>query len=299
MGEEEKTRVEREALDQRGFVSILERLLLAGDDSINGKFAARAASPIAGARGMPFTVVRVTEAAAADEEPADGPSRQIKEGAKTSAAKAKADEAAPDPEKVAITTRIAKPEDPMAIAEEARKGFDGMMIGLAETHDDEGQFLSQVTTLAKDFDGCLAVLASNDAENPPPINRRLRILVTNNGTPAARNAAEIAFAIARPLQARVTALYVSQGTGAKNTTRSQEEAVLKDIADLGERYDVDLRTALQARGNAETAILRHGANHNLIVMGVSQRPGDQLFFGNTANAVLKKHNGAILFVSTS
>jgi Kef-type K+ transport system membrane component KefB/nucleotide-binding universal stress UspA family protein len=296
MGKEEKTRVEREAIDQRGFVTNLERLLLAVDDSINGKFTARIAGLVAGARGMPITVVRVNEAATANEEPADGPSRQIKEGAKASAAVMKQDEAEPDPEKVAITTRVAKPEEPKAIAEESRKGFDIMMVGLGETHDAEGQFLPHVTMLAKDFDGCLAVLASNDAENPPPINRRLRILVPINGTPAARNAAEIAFAIARPLEARVTALYVSQG--AKNTTRSQEEAILKDIADLGDRYDVNLRTALQSRGNAETAILRDGTSHDLIVMGVSQRPGDQLFFGNTANAVLKKFGGAVLFVAT-
>ena len=36
----------------------------------------------------------------------------------------------------------------------------------------------------------------------------------------------------------------------------------------------------------------------LIVMGVSQRPGDHLFFGNTANAILKKWKGAVLFVAT-
>jgi Kef-type K+ transport system membrane component KefB/nucleotide-binding universal stress UspA family protein len=298
MGKEEKTRVEREALDERGFVTKLERLLLAVDASVNGKFTARIAGLVAGARGMPITVVRVNETDETTAEPPDGPTRQIKEGAKTSAAKAKEDEAEPTPEKVAIITRVAKPEGPEAIADESRKGFDVMMVGLARTHDKDGQFLPAVTALAKDFDGCLAVLASNDSEHLPPINRRLRILVPINGTPAARNAAEIAFAVARPLGARVTALYVSQAAAPRNTTRAQEEAVLKDIAELGERYDVALRTALQPRGSAETAILRYAANHNLIVMGVSQRPGEQLFFGNTANGVLKKYGGAILFVAS-
>jgi len=299
MGEEEKGRVEREALDDRGFVAKLERLLLAVDDSVNGKFTARIAGLVAGARGMPITVVRVNEQDDDAEEPPDGPTRQIKEGAKASAAKVKADNAEPDPEKVAITTRVEKAKERTAIAEEARKGFDVMMIGLEQTHDKEGQFPPRVTAIAKDFDGCLGVLASNDPEHLPPVNRRMRILVPINGTPAARNAAEIAFAIARPLNARVTALYAGQGAAARNTTRPQEEAALKDVADLAERYDVYLRTALHARGSADAAILRLGASHNLIVMGVSQRPGEQLFFGNTANAVLKKHAGAILFVATS
>jgi nucleotide-binding universal stress UspA family protein len=298
MGKEEKTRVDREAIDRRGFVTNLERLLLAVDDSINGKFAARLAGLIAGAQGMPITVVRVNEIDGTAAEPADGPSRQIKEGAKASAAVIKQDRAEPDPEKVHITTRVEKVDDGKAVAEEACKGFDIMTIGLAETHDKEGRFTPQVTKLARDFDGTLALLAANDPDHLPPVSRRMRILVPINGTPAARNAAEIAFAIARPLGARVTALYVSQGADARGATRTQEEALLKDIVELGERYDVGLRTALQSRGNAEVAILRHGANHNLIVMGVSQRPGDQLFFGNTANAVLKKYDGAILFVAS-
>src|SRR5262249_20912608 len=156
MGKEEKTRVEREALDERGFVTKLERLLLAVDDSINGKFTARVAGLLAGGRGMPTTLVRVDGTDEASHEPPGRPSRQIKEGAKTSAARARADEAEPVPEKVAITTRVAKAEQPKAIAEEARKGFDVMMVGLDRTHDREGHFLPAVTTLAKGFDGCLA-----------------------------------------------------------------------------------------------------------------------------------------------
>ena len=52
MSAEEKKRVEREMLDERGFVTNLERLLLAVDDSATGKFTARIAGFIAGAHGM-------------------------------------------------------------------------------------------------------------------------------------------------------------------------------------------------------------------------------------------------------
>jgi Kef-type K+ transport system membrane component KefB/nucleotide-binding universal stress UspA family protein len=297
MGEEEKKRVDREALDQRGFVTNLERLLLAVDDSKAGKIAARIAGLVAGAQGMPITIVRLNNEAGA-EEPKDGPSRQVKEGAKKSQAVMKEDAAEPDPDKVHLTTRSA---DDGAIVDESRKGFDLMLVGLKTTHDEEGVFDDAVTRLAADFEGALAVLTSGGTL--PALNNRLRILVPVNGTPAARNAAEVAFAIARPTGARVTALYVSAGGDASKRgraiTRNQEEAVLKDIADLGERYGVTPRTALQPKTAAEGEILKAASSgYGLIVMGVNRRPGEQLYFGNTAGAVLKDWKGAVLFVAS-
>ena len=38
--------------------------------------------------------------------------------------------------------------------------------------------------------------------------------------------------------------------------------------------------------------------HNLIMMGVSRRPGDKLFFGDTAAAVLEKSPTSIVFVAS-
>jgi nucleotide-binding universal stress UspA family protein len=149
----------------------------------------------------------------------------------------------------------------------------------------------------------LAILVSNDSDALPSLSNRLRILVPVNGTPTARNAAEVAFAIARPTGASVTALYVSAGSDfsqrAHAITRLQEEAALKDIADLGERYKVTVRTALQPKVAADNAILKIAASgHGLIIMGVGRRPGEQLYFGNTASAILKKWKGTALLVAS-
>ena len=57
LGEEERLRLEREELDERGFVPNLERLLLAADDSANGKFASRLVGLIAGSGAKPITVL--------------------------------------------------------------------------------------------------------------------------------------------------------------------------------------------------------------------------------------------------
>src|SRR6476659_6226578 len=62
MRKEEKQRIEREELEQRGFVPNLERLLIAVDDSPNGKFASRVAGMLAGTHGMPATVLHIPDA---------------------------------------------------------------------------------------------------------------------------------------------------------------------------------------------------------------------------------------------
>ena len=53
-------------------------------------------------------------------------------------------------------------------------------------------------------------------------------------------------------------------------------------------------------GLSEDAILkRAGAKrHTLIVMGVNRRPGETLFFGNVAAAVLERSQRSILLVSS-
>jgi Kef-type K+ transport system membrane component KefB len=53
----EKERLEREEFEARGFVANLERLLVIADESPNGRFASRLAGLLAGARGLPVTIL--------------------------------------------------------------------------------------------------------------------------------------------------------------------------------------------------------------------------------------------------
>ena len=68
---------------------------------------------------------------------------------------------------------------------------------------------------------------------------------------------------------------------------------------LGERYNVRIRTKLRAFSKPHAAILREVGigRHNLIVLGVDRRPGETLFFGDTAANLLEKANASILFVT--
>ena len=59
MSKEEETRIAREAMDQKGFLPKLERLLLAVDDSAVGRMGARLAGLLAGAQGMPVTMLKL------------------------------------------------------------------------------------------------------------------------------------------------------------------------------------------------------------------------------------------------
>src|ERR1700722_7906405 len=61
MRKKERVRLEREELDAKSFVTNLERLLLAADDSANGKFASHLAGVIAGSGGKPTTVVDMSK----------------------------------------------------------------------------------------------------------------------------------------------------------------------------------------------------------------------------------------------
>jgi Kef-type K+ transport system membrane component KefB/nucleotide-binding universal stress UspA family protein len=294
MGEHEKERVDREALDERGFVSRLERLLLAVDDSANGRFTAYLAGLVGGSSGMPTTVLRL-EKDGADEKKARGEERhldQLRRGAKASAsAVAEAENTSVD--KVRLTARTATGAPGESVAEEARKGYDLLFIGLGRSLTPKGAFTRKLNDITRGFDGPLGLVVGNAAraEKTQELEPGATILVPVNGTETARRAADLAFAIARPQRARVKALYVSPrargAAGRASLSHRREEAALKDIADLAERYGVPIKTAMKAHGAAAEAITREASKGvALVVMGVAQRSGDELFFGETAGAVL-------------
>ena len=308
--DEERQRLEREDLDARGFVPNLERLLLAVDGSANGTLASRLAGAVAGSGEKPTTVIELEpnkwprRAARADkEEPED----------KVRAAAAHAATLATLPQEqrrgnVEVLARARTVASTAAIADEAQKGYDLLIVGIERTRGPQGGFSAEITRVTDGFDGPLAVAIAGGrlASGNGPIGR---ILIPVNGTDVSRRAAETGFALARAAGSRVSALYVASGRsdGERRgrvrrgaAMRRNEEAVLKDIADLADRYDARLRTALRVDVAAEDAILKEAerGGYDLIVLGVTRRPGETLFFGNMAAAVLDRCNTAIVFVAT-
>jgi K+:H+ antiporter len=309
LGEEERRRLEREEFEAKGFVSNMERLLIAVDDSASGKFASRLAGLIAAAKGMPATVVPV--------QPADGaPAKQSGQlsGERAIQAAAQAARVMEDaqeggtPAKVSVITRTGDEPAEETVASEARKGYDLLVIGI-ENVARKAEFHEDVNRIAAEFEGPLAIVAARGVHLERPLRSALNILVPVTGTEASRRAAEIGIAIARAAGAPVTALYVSTGRSKRaartlrNALRSrrQHEAILRDVVEMADRYNVDIRTDVKVDVAADDAILRQAnANRNtVIVMGVNRRPGDTLFFGNVAAAILEKSRRSILFVSSA
>jgi Kef-type K+ transport system membrane component KefB/nucleotide-binding universal stress UspA family protein len=307
---EEKARLELEEFEAKGFVPNLERLLLAVDDSANGKFASRLAGLIAGARGIPTTVLQMGPSARgqeANQATNDGAESAVKAGAQTMAdVEEKATRT--KPAKVDVTTRVAASGTKDAVASEARKGYDLLLIGVEKTTAADGGFHREVARIASGFEGPLAVVVARGDHLVRPMEAGFKILVAATGTEMSRRAAEVAVALARSGDVPITALYVSdtarggirKGRGqAATATRRHEEAILKDVVALADRYDTGVRTTMRVDVAPEEAILSEAARGGctLIVMGVNRRPGDALFFGNIAAAVLERAEASILFVS--
>ena len=337
---QEKERLEREEQEAKGFVANLERLLIAVDDSNNGKFVARVAGMLAGTRAMPATVMHIqdpskieakppakdeNEALARGEKADKKPSKDeedtktkkeekadkraakkaehtgevVKEAAEQIKANQKEEEKASAP--VDVTTIVHEAPNATVIAEEAKKGYDLLAIGLDDMlSKDKTEFAESVTGIALGFEGPLLVSdVRNSLEKSP--NEDLSILVPVNGTDVARRGAEVAITISRACKAQLTVLYVAQ-RGSRKAPRSRryEEAILKDIVAIADGYNMSVRTAVLSERAADEAILREveRRKHNLIVVGVGRRPGDKLFFGDTAAALLEKSKSSVLFLAS-
>jgi Kef-type K+ transport system membrane component KefB/nucleotide-binding universal stress UspA family protein len=361
---EEKQRLEREAQEAKGFVPNLERLLLAVDDSSNGKFASRLAGMLAGTHGMPITVLHINEDAnkAAKEEITDEKKKrrgkvvaaskksESKKATKITAAadpdvekteehskqEAKAVKVEDPPAQVArkaeeavetvkhaaeesqsqqkeheksdapleVTTIVHELPSAAAVAAEAKKGYDLLLIGLDKTATDKGEFDAGVTEIAQGFDGPLVVTTTRGELDRTP-SEKPSILVPVNGTEQAKRGAEVAIVMARATNSPITVLYVApRDAGGKrprrNTPRAHQEAILKEVVELAGSYNLQVQTAMLADSAANDAILKETERrkHNLIVLGVGRRPGEGLFFGDTAAGLLADAKCSLLFVAT-
>ncbi|HWN53278.1 MAG TPA: cation:proton antiporter [Xanthobacteraceae bacterium] len=308
LGADERFRLEREELDAKGFVPNLERLLLAADDSANGKFASRLAGLIAGSGAKPITVLDLRKGISSKKS---GPGEEGHEEAIKSAAETVTTLEAHSEEvkqgSVHVTTRSKKATAHEAVAGEAHKGYDLLVIGIENTRTPTGDLTKEVTRIADGFEGALAVVAAHGPHIAQALQSRSKILVPVNGTEVSRRAVEIALVVARSNDARITALYVTSGT--QNSTRKRprrssasrrnEEAVLKEVTELADRYDVKVRTAMRVDVAAEDAIRKEArrGDYDLVILGVTRRPGETLSFGNMAAAVLESSDISVLFIA--
>lgn len=339
LGPEEKARLEREEGDAKGFLPQVERLLLAVDDSPAGRFVSRLTGVVAGARGIPTTVLHLESEMARparhqpqEADPAAASQRLQRHVEASAATSADQTERHDDirPHKVPVKTAHAQPGDvDRAVAKEAGKGYDLLLIGLDDMIGADGGFHDNVSRIAAGFSGPLAVVVTRGDHHDRPSTSGFKILLPVSGGPASTRAAEFAIAIARANHAKLTALYVKRTPAHAETTPPparggrrraaalrqvrdvraldldlgtvEEEAFLKDLTALAERYGTELASAIRSDMAPDEAILREikRGGYNLVVMGVNRRPGERLFFGAVSAKVLQNSAVSLMFIAGS
>jgi Kef-type K+ transport system membrane component KefB/nucleotide-binding universal stress UspA family protein len=315
MRPDEQERLEREDQESRGFVAHVERLLVAVDSSCSGQLASHLVGLLAGVRRIPTTALQF------DTPAGQPPANSEKRARKTAALLTKAAESGgeatdlpgePEPPKhnVDLTMRIADPTaSEVAISEEARKGYGLLFIG-REPASEGNRFTDPITRSATSFAGPIAITIAR-GEHRESRNDPLNILVPVTGTPISRQGAELAIALAQGSRGSVTALHVAGPSsrerprwglrlGAALAPDSSADATIQDVVELGRAYGVEVKGTIRSRRAAENAIMREirGGHYDLLVMGVSPRPGEQLFFGEVPADLLERAPCSLVFVAS-
>jgi nucleotide-binding universal stress UspA family protein len=210
---------------------------------------------------------------------------------------------------VALTTRIEKPDEE-TIAAEAKKGYGLLLLGRKPASEGDA-FHEQISNSAAEFTGPFAVAIARGTHREKRSARRLNILVPVSGTSVSRHGAEVAIALAQASQGSVTALHVGgprghsprswrRRVGSAIAPLSGADAIIRDIVRLGDPYGVEVKGAVHGNAAPAEAVLRQlkRGQHNLLVMGVSPRPGAELSFGQTAGNLLAEAECSVLFVTS-
>jgi Kef-type K+ transport system membrane component KefB/nucleotide-binding universal stress UspA family protein len=307
MRPEEATRLEREALEARGFLSRVERLLLAADASPSGQLASRLAGLIAGLRRIPATALHF-ERAIAESAAAEQTTAVIREAAESGGAENGG------PERLDLTLRVEEPQPgDEAIRTEDRKGYGLLLIG-REAPSGSAGFHNAVAQSAAGFSGPFAVVLARREHRSGQLRAPLKILVPVSGTSFSRRGAELAVALAQGSRGSVTALHIAgRNTRAPLHKRLgglfgrqddvYEEAsnnpITDEIVQLARAYSVNVRSVVRSHRDAEAAILREigVGRHDMLVMGVSPRPGDPLNFGDLASVLLERAECSLVFLA--
>jgi nucleotide-binding universal stress UspA family protein len=161
---------------------------------------------------------------------------------------------------------------------------------------------------AASFGGAFAVVVARAGQRHDTAVTRLRILVPVSGTRVSRQGSELAVALAQATHGSVTALYAASGSRPRAPWRRRAgvalappdpaDAAVREVRELGSHYGVGVRGKLRnsATQNAVLAEL-HSGQYDLVIMGVTPRAGDELFFGEAAAAVLERADCSLMFVS--
>jgi len=301
IGEDEQRRLKKEELEAESFVADIHRVMLPlrpqyAKDKTKTEIQS-IESQILGMLGrdseLSLTLFTVTDDFAKKEE-CDQYLKQLSE-------KFSLDEVV---SKVVVSDKAGD-----AIIDEAQKGYDLLVVGATEKSNSANHLFSPIVDFITRVSPCptLIVQAGKHIENWSPD----RILVPTNGNRAARNAAELAFFIAKydknievlalnVIMDELRPVYSSNDNYVQNKTLFANDTV-NELKKLGEAYEVTTEALVVSGKSVEEKISETVTLNNidLIVIGTNVRPGtNRLYLGPRVENILQMTPCPVIIFNT-
>jgi len=208
-----------------------------------------------------------------------------------------------------VSKKVVEGASPVdAILDEAQKDYDLIILGASEKASGSDVIFNAVTDQIMRLAPCptLIVKGKEVKGHWPP----KRILVPTNGSSASRNAAEVAFSLAKGEKVRVKLLDVVEENGRSGhrseTARKRQfnnaHRVLSALQELGELQGVSPETEVRAGPSPETVILEVARKQSvdLIILGTDlHESSDSLSLGPRVEAILDDAPCPVIIMSTS
>jgi Kef-type K+ transport system membrane component KefB/nucleotide-binding universal stress UspA family protein len=310
IGEAEAQRLEAEAQVNQSFVKRIHRVLLPTRGGTNAQLAAQLIGYLAHQNPLEVTATYANQApvktpvpaAAVENTQAELAINAIVQGMQLPAGRS-------------LKTKILSgPNKAAAILQEARKGYDLIVLGATESRPASGSLFSVLVDQIVQEAPCATMVVKSGLPvftNPKqeiPIQPIKRILVPTSGTEYSTYAVEIASTIAAQIGASVGLLNVINQPSVdyliyeQNTLASMAEMaeqIVHQQAFLGRSLGAEVLTYI-LQGNPEQEILSFAASAevDLIVLGSSVRQvTGRVFFGHRVDAILSKATCPVVVIS--
>ncbi len=184
------------------------------------------------------------------------------------------------------------------ILDEAHKDYDLLVFGASEDSQSSNVVFTPLVDYLVRMAPCPTIVVQGQRVQPDWNPKR--ILVPTNGSQAARNAAELAFALATDESDDVQIMHVvidntsryfldADGTMFEKQLEVGQEMV-RELCELGKSQNVHTSADIQVGTDVETIILNRVREHaiDLIILGTDVRPGsERLFLGPRVERILK------------
>jgi Kef-type K+ transport system membrane component KefB/nucleotide-binding universal stress UspA family protein len=304
--EEEEKRLEKEEAEEHQTVPKMERVLVVLDGSPNATLAASLAGLFCAQQQALVTVMTKTDESERDRN-ASRAAETLAHAAKLTLQRIRSKpvgDAAPSTQLTAeelINVRSAASPD--AVEAEATKGYNFAFIGLDQPiRAAAAHFNEQLERLIDGFNGPVAI-AFNESRVIAQPGASIDILVPTGGTPEARLALEIALALAKASESRVTALHVIDPQEdmefLRGRARRQGLSLLLNARRLGKQVGVPVRGVSVVHPRPEVEIRRAAGSlrHDLVVIGTSLRQGETRFLSPRSSALVRSLRVPLLLVA--